>query len=232
MTDELLLFPRRLNDSRMFESGATLRVGKFLKGRPKSNLASAEKFVMEPKDIALARFNTFPEQPQFSRELTTDSAVSNARGRHQPPNGVSESPAFSAASLFERVAHAGFIMGAAIKGGVTSSNSKQSGTNSVLAQGAGDAAAQCLPLEEVTYSLSSDDYDLGSLIGTQISHSHVIGFGSSATVYVALYKPLNQNVAVKMIDLDQFERNQIEELRVFLQSSVLVISLIFRKSFK
>ncbi|KAJ3018793.1 UNVERIFIED_CONTAM: hypothetical protein HDU68_010985, partial [Siphonaria sp. JEL0065] len=32
-------------------------------------------------------------------------------------------------------------------------------------------------------------------------------------VYIAKYKPLNKIVAVKVIDLDNFERNQIDELR-------------------
>jgi serine/threonine protein kinase len=41
-----------------------------------------------------------------------------------------------------------------------------------------------------------------------------IGYGSSAVVYEAMYKPLKKRVAVKMIDLDMFERNQIDELRV------------------
>lgn len=53
-------------------------------------------------------------------------------------------------------------------------------------------------------SMVSADYELGK----------PIGFGSSAVVYIALYKPLNKNVAIKMIDLDMFERNQIDELRV------------------
>lgn len=41
----------------------------------------------------------------------------------------------------------------------------------------------------------------------------VIGFGSSATVHMATYRPLSKIVSVKVIDLDQFERNQIDELR-------------------
>ena len=41
-----------------------------------------------------------------------------------------------------------------------------------------------------------------------------LGYGSSAVVYNAIYKPLNKQVAVKTIDLDRFERNQIDELRV------------------
>lgn len=33
-------------------------------------------------------------------------------------------------------------------------------------------------------------------------------------VYAAVYKPTKKPVAIKMIDLDMFERNQIDELRV------------------
>ncbi|CAO3668276.1 unnamed protein product [Umbelopsis ramanniana] len=40
-----------------------------------------------------------------------------------------------------------------------------------------------------------------------------IGYGSSAVVYSAIYKPLNKRIAIKIIDLDLFERNQIDELR-------------------
>jgi serine/threonine protein kinase len=45
----------------------------------------------------------------------------------------------------------------------------------------------------------------------------LIGYGSSAIVYKAIYKPLNKRMALKMIDLDKFERNQIDELRVIYQ---------------
>ncbi|KAI7863226.1 hypothetical protein BDF14DRAFT_1845877 [Spinellus fusiger] len=41
-----------------------------------------------------------------------------------------------------------------------------------------------------------------------------IGYGSSAIVYGAIYRPFNKRVAIKIIDLDMFERNQIDELRV------------------
>lgn len=41
-----------------------------------------------------------------------------------------------------------------------------------------------------------------------------IGYGSSATVYSAIYKPHDKKVAIKVINLDKFERNQIDELRV------------------
>ncbi|KAI8876112.1 kinase-like protein [Backusella circina FSU 941] len=42
---------------------------------------------------------------------------------------------------------------------------------------------------------------------------NAIGYGSSAIVYHAIYKPKNMRVAIKIIDLDLFERNQIDELR-------------------
>ncbi|KAF7727154.1 hypothetical protein EC973_007929 [Apophysomyces ossiformis] len=48
-----------------------------------------------------------------------------------------------------------------------------------------------------------DDFDIQT----------AIGYGSSAVVYSAIYKPSNKRVAIKMIDLDMFERNQIDELR-------------------
>ena len=41
----------------------------------------------------------------------------------------------------------------------------------------------------------------------------IIGYGSSAVVYQSIYKPLNRKVAVKEIDLDCFESDQIGELR-------------------
>ncbi|CAO3583975.1 unnamed protein product [Absidia cylindrospora] len=40
-----------------------------------------------------------------------------------------------------------------------------------------------------------------------------IGYGSSAVVFGAIYKPTKRKVAIKVIDLDMFERNQIDELR-------------------
>ena len=58
--------------------------------------------------------------------------------------------------------------------------------------------------EESTYSMNPSDYEIGQ----------IIGYGSSAIVHIAKYKPLDKNVAIKMIDLDMFERNQIDELRV------------------
>ncbi|KAI8906177.1 kinase-like domain-containing protein, partial [Powellomyces hirtus] len=59
-----------------------------------------------------------------------------------------------------------------------------------------------LPVQD-PMSMNIDDYVIGD----------PIGYGSSAVVYIAKYKPLNIDVAIKMIDLDMFERNQIDELR-------------------
>ncbi|KAI7869516.1 hypothetical protein BDF14DRAFT_1782209 [Spinellus fusiger] len=42
---------------------------------------------------------------------------------------------------------------------------------------------------------------------------HPIGYGSSAVVYEAICKPTQQRVAIKLLDLDMFERHQIDELR-------------------
>ncbi|CAG8521280.1 14813_t:CDS:2, partial [Acaulospora colombiana] len=60
-------------------------------------------------------------------------------------------------------------------------------------------------LEEHTFSSNLDDYD--------INKNNPIGYGASAIVYGAIYRPLNKTVAVKMIDLDYFERDQIDEVR-------------------
>ncbi|RHZ75305.1 hypothetical protein Glove_216g200 [Diversispora epigaea] len=59
--------------------------------------------------------------------------------------------------------------------------------------------------EEHIFSSNVEDYD--------ININNPIGYGASAIVYGATYKPLSKKVAVKMIDLDHFERNQIDEVR-------------------
>ncbi|KAG0241167.1 hypothetical protein BGX31_001362 [Mortierella sp. GBA43] len=58
-------------------------------------------------------------------------------------------------------------------------------------------------LHDDLFSNNPEDYDIRL----------PIGYGSSAVVYDAYYKPLNRRVAIKVIDLDMFERNQIDELR-------------------
>lgn len=58
-------------------------------------------------------------------------------------------------------------------------------------------------LSETNWANKLEDFDV----------KKPIGYGSSAVVYRAIFKPLNKPVALKMIDLDLFERNQIDELR-------------------
>ncbi|KAF9410899.1 hypothetical protein BGZ94_001492 [Podila epigama] len=57
--------------------------------------------------------------------------------------------------------------------------------------------------QDDAFSNNPEDYDIRL----------PIGYGSSAVVYNAYYKPTNKRVAIKVIDLDMFERNQIDELR-------------------
>ncbi|KAI9029804.1 kinase-like domain-containing protein [Phycomyces nitens] len=58
-------------------------------------------------------------------------------------------------------------------------------------------------VSETNWANRIEDFDM----------KHPIGYGSSAVVYEAIYKPLNKRVAIKILDLDMFERNQIDELR-------------------
>ncbi|KAI8600534.1 kinase-like domain-containing protein [Dissophora ornata] len=67
----------------------------------------------------------------------------------------------------------------------------------------GSLSASSLSLPDDSFSNNPEDYDIRL----------PIGYGSSAVVYNAYYKPLNKKVAIKVIDLDMFERNQIDELR-------------------
>ncbi|RKO95729.1 hypothetical protein CXG81DRAFT_11078, partial [Caulochytrium protostelioides] len=57
------------------------------------------------------------------------------------------------------------------------------------------------------FSMHPADYEIGP----------AIGYGSSAIVYLSTYLPTGRQVGIKMIDLDQFERNQIDELRKEIQ---------------
>ncbi|KAG0257403.1 hypothetical protein BG011_003962 [Mortierella polycephala] len=67
----------------------------------------------------------------------------------------------------------------------------------------GNMTTSSLSLPDDSFSNNPEDYDI----------QRPIGYGSSAVVYNAYYKPLNKRVAIKVIDLDMFERNQIDELR-------------------
>ncbi|KAI8899777.1 kinase-like domain-containing protein [Globomyces pollinis-pini] len=68
-----------------------------------------------------------------------------------------------------------------------------------------------LPQDNTIYSMNPEDYEINELIGQ----------GSSAMVYLANYKILNKPVSMKVIELDMFERNQIDELRRELQIMTL-----------
>jgi hypothetical protein len=57
-------------------------------------------------------------------------------------------------------------------------------------------------LPKLTYAL--EDYEIGTCIGQ----------GSSACVYIAKHLETETQVAIKILELDMFERNQIDELRV------------------
>ncbi len=61
--------------------------------------------------------------------------------------------------------------------------------------------------DEPVFSMNVADYQLGS----------VIGFGSSAIVHMATFLPLDLQVAIKMIELDHFDRHRIDELRKEIQ---------------
>jgi len=89
----------------------------------------------------------------------------------------------------------------------SSSHSVHSIISSPAIDKGGSSGAGNSSSEDVQYSMSVSDYEIGN----------PIGYGSSAVVYIAKYKPLNKNVAIKMIDLDMFERNQIDELRKEIQ---------------
>lgn len=61
------------------------------------------------------------------------------------------------------------------------------------------------------FSMNVADYQLGE----------PIGYGSSAIVNMATYLPNGKAVAIKIIDLDRFERNQIDTLRREIQVMTL-----------
>lgn len=66
-------------------------------------------------------------------------------------------------------------------------------------------------MHEEDYGQKAEDYTLGE----------TVGFGSSALVYSATHNATGERVAIKMIDLDRFERNQIDELRKEIQVMTL-----------
>lgn len=90
----------------------------------------------------------------------------------------------------------------------------------------GDASGPYqLPTVNSYATKTIDKYELKGIVGKQSKRSRsfptlsltcivILGYGSSAVVYGAFDTLRNTHVAIKMIDMDFFERNQIDELRV------------------
>ncbi|KAF9181502.1 hypothetical protein BGZ51_001126 [Haplosporangium sp. Z 767] len=88
-------------------------------------------------------------------------------------------------------------------GSIKRPSSINSGSGYISTSPINSMAPVTVGLHDDSFSNNPEDYDI----------SLPIGYGSSAVVYNAYYKPLNKRVAIKVIDLDMFERNQIDELR-------------------
>ncbi|KAG0285437.1 hypothetical protein BGZ96_010301 [Linnemannia gamsii] len=88
-------------------------------------------------------------------------------------------------------------------GSIKRPTSVHSTSSSYIASHIGSMTSSSLNLPDDSFSSNPEDYDIRL----------PIGYGSSAVVYNAYYKPFNRRVAIKVIDLDMFERNQIDELR-------------------
>ncbi|KAF9113804.1 hypothetical protein BGX27_000774 [Mortierella sp. AM989] len=91
----------------------------------------------------------------------------------------------------------------ASSGSLKRPTSVHTASNIGIASPIGNMSTTSLTLLDDTFSNNPEDYDVRL----------PIGYGSSAVVYNAYYKPLNKRIAIKVIDLDMFERNQIDELR-------------------
>jgi len=132
----------------------------------------------------------------------TNSPVIGSRKNSLINNSGTGSPGRRKASFVERTSaaiEAKFSPNMLRK---SSSHSVHSIVSSPAVEKSGNTSA-VTPSDDIQYSMTVSDYEIGN----------PIGYGSSAVVYIAKYKPLNKNVAIKMIDLDMFERNQIDELR-------------------
>ncbi|KAF9574422.1 hypothetical protein EC968_006582 [Mortierella alpina] len=88
-------------------------------------------------------------------------------------------------------------------GSIKRPSSINSGSGYIPTSPVASVAPVAMGLHDDAFSNNPEDYDIRL----------PIGYGSSAVVYNAYYKPLNKRVAIKVIDLDMFERNQIDELR-------------------
>ncbi|KAF9401099.1 hypothetical protein BGX21_002702 [Mortierella sp. AD011] len=91
----------------------------------------------------------------------------------------------------------------ASSGSIKRPSSINSGSSYIPTSPVSSVAPVSVALHDDQFSNNPEDYEV----------KLPIGYGSSAVVYNAYYKPLNKRVAIKVIDLDMFERNQIDELR-------------------
>jgi serine/threonine protein kinase len=74
-----------------------------------------------------------------------------------------------------------------------------------------------------SYSMDPTDYDLGPVIGKDWYWE--LGFGSSAIVFLATYKPEGRLVAIKEMDLEQCDINRIDTQLEELRREISVMSL-------
>ncbi|KAF9931573.1 hypothetical protein BGZ67_005240 [Mortierella alpina] len=146
-----------------------------------------------------------PQRGMADRPQPPSSSSSSVRASPLPSPSLSpateHTPSLPAVAkkpgvngLMERIASPGSMKR------TSSSNTTSGGTP---LSPVGSLTSSSLNLPDDSFSNNPEDYDIRL----------PIGYGSSAVVYNAYYKPLNRRVAIKVIDLDMFERNQIDELR-------------------
>lgn len=95
-----------------------------------------------------------------------------------------------------------------------------SNTNKVQPNHEDDLEKDLMSLE--TSSVSGDDdenivFEEFSINPQDYKLNETIGYGSSAVVHLATFLPRNIQVAIKIIDLDRFEKGQIDTLRKEIQ---------------
>ncbi|KAG0374637.1 hypothetical protein BGX24_010153 [Mortierella sp. AD032] len=122
---------------------------------------------------------------------------------NRPSSSPSAPIAPSSPSLTRKPGVNGLMERMASTGSIKRPTSVHSTSSSYPASHIGSMTSSSLNLPDDSFSSNPEDYDIRL----------PIGYGSSAVVYNAYYKPFNRRVAIKVIDLDMFERNQIDELR-------------------
>ncbi|KAI9225130.1 hypothetical protein BC828DRAFT_435749 [Blastocladiella britannica] len=142
-----------------------------------------------------------PESFGPARTATAAVGGPGSLGMARTPTAQSAPPGISASSSH------GWIKSLSSSSGAPSLSGSSSGVASsgasIMSMQSGSGASAPDPLDGVVVSSRPEDYELEA----------TVGFGSSATVYAAVYRPSRRRVAVKVMELDMFQRNQIEELR-------------------